>query len=144
REGAERARAFGVHAALRDHFTIKVSQFFQEPDILQQRRAIRAGGLDVLVIDYGGAECGRQFVAHARVSTDRTRHRSSRASALLQVERLKSGCDGIHAARRLWRGPTAKAGCPARGRPRRKTAGNNATCGRSADPVAPRTAARLS
>jgi len=40
-----------VHAAFRDHLAREVGQLFKMPYILQQRRAARAGGLDVLIVD---------------------------------------------------------------------------------------------
>jgi hypothetical protein len=40
-----------VHAPLRDDFAVKVGEFFQEPDILQQLQTPRPGGHDVLVVD---------------------------------------------------------------------------------------------
>jgi hypothetical protein len=53
REVAEGTRALGVHAPLGDHLAVEVSQLLQQPDVLQQRRAARASGLRVGVVDYG-------------------------------------------------------------------------------------------
>ena len=39
REGAVSARAFGMHAPLRDNLTIKVGKLLQKPDILKQLRS---------------------------------------------------------------------------------------------------------
>ena len=47
------AGALGVHAPLGDHFAVEVRELLEQPDVLQQRRAARAGGLDVLVVDDG-------------------------------------------------------------------------------------------
>jgi hypothetical protein len=41
-ESAERARALGVHAALRDHFTVEMGQLLQQPHVLQHQRTARA------------------------------------------------------------------------------------------------------
>ncbi len=38
-EATESARSFSVHTALWNHFAIKVREFFQKPNILQQHRA---------------------------------------------------------------------------------------------------------
>jgi hypothetical protein len=45
-----------VHAAFGNHFTVEVGKLLEEPDILQQGGATRAGGLDVLVVDNGRAK----------------------------------------------------------------------------------------
>ena len=52
-EGAVRARAFGVHAPLWDDFPVEVGELFDQPDVLQQSRAARPGGLDVDVVADG-------------------------------------------------------------------------------------------
>jgi hypothetical protein len=59
-EGAEGARALGVHAPLGDDLAVKMRQLFQEPDILQQHRAARAGGHGVLVVRDGRTGSGGQ------------------------------------------------------------------------------------
>ena len=46
------ARALGMHAALGDHLAIEMRQLLDQPDVLQQGRAARAGGLDVEVVDH--------------------------------------------------------------------------------------------
>jgi hypothetical protein len=58
-----------VHAPLRNDFAIKVGEFFQEPDILQQLRAARAGGHDVLVVGDGTASVGGKgfFLGHDQI-----------------------------------------------------------------------------
>lgn len=43
-----------MHAALGDDLAVKVSQLFQEPDILQQHRAARASCQAVLIVSDGG------------------------------------------------------------------------------------------
>ncbi|MNL76434.1 hypothetical protein D3C87_2024000 [compost metagenome] len=54
-----------MHAALGDHFTVEVSQLFQEPNVLQQHRAAFTCGDHVIIIDNRGAGCGGQsFLAH--------------------------------------------------------------------------------
>ena len=60
-EGAVGAGTLGVHAALGDHLPVEVGEFLQEPDILQQHRAARSGGHDVLVVGDGSAGVGGQF-----------------------------------------------------------------------------------
>jgi hypothetical protein len=55
REGAEGARALGVHAALGDHLAVEMRQLLQEPHVLQQHGAARAGGHAVLVVGHGRA-----------------------------------------------------------------------------------------
>src|ERR1700733_9555621 len=49
-EGPMRTGTFGVHAPLGNHFAVKVCEFFDQPDVLQQGRAARAGGLDVEIV----------------------------------------------------------------------------------------------
>ncbi|MNR15815.1 hypothetical protein D3C85_1323730 [compost metagenome] len=61
-EGAVGAGTFGVHAPLRDHFTVEVGEFFQQPDVLQQCGAARASGLDIEVVDDRSAVDRSQFV----------------------------------------------------------------------------------
>ncbi|MNL13283.1 hypothetical protein D3C87_1341860 [compost metagenome] len=61
-EGAVGARPLGVHAALGNHLAVEVGQLFQEPYVLQQGRAARTSGLNVLVVDDGRAESGRKLV----------------------------------------------------------------------------------
>ena len=61
-KGAVGAGTLGVHAALGDHLPVEVGEFLQEPDILQQHRAARSGGHDVLVVDDGCAVPGGQFL----------------------------------------------------------------------------------
>ncbi|GMG92948.1 hypothetical protein Cmtc_41680 [Cupriavidus sp. TKC] len=39
-----------------------MGKLFEEPDILEQGGATRAGGLNVLVIDNGRAKCGRELI----------------------------------------------------------------------------------
>ncbi|MNG05506.1 hypothetical protein D3C84_886990 [compost metagenome] len=41
-----------MHTPLRDEFTVEVSEFFQQPDVLQERRTAWPGGLDIEVIGY--------------------------------------------------------------------------------------------
>ncbi len=55
---AKSARPLGVHTALRDHFPVKVGQFFQKPDILQQHRAARTCSDDIIIIDDRRAGAG--------------------------------------------------------------------------------------
>ncbi|CFP67595.1 Uncharacterised protein [Bordetella pertussis] len=50
REGAIGARAFGVHHALGNAFTVEVGQFLQEPDVLQQGGAARPRRHGVVVV----------------------------------------------------------------------------------------------
>jgi hypothetical protein len=52
-EGAKCAGALGVHAALGNDFAGEVSQLLDQPHILQQRGAARAGRLDVEVVGNG-------------------------------------------------------------------------------------------
>ncbi len=52
------AGTFGVHPPFGDDFAIKMGEFFQKPDILQQLRAAWPGGHDVLVINDGAAGVG--------------------------------------------------------------------------------------
>jgi hypothetical protein len=59
-EGAEGAGALGVHAALGNDLAVQVGQLLEQPHILHQHRAARAGGEAVLVVDHGGAEGGGQ------------------------------------------------------------------------------------
>ena len=61
-EFAKGARSLGMHTALRDHLPVKMSQFFQIPDILQQHGPARTGGHGILIIGYRGAGCGGQFL----------------------------------------------------------------------------------
>ena len=58
RECAVSARAFGMHAAFRNHLAVKMRQFFEKPHILQKLGTTRASRHDILVIDHG-ATCGR-------------------------------------------------------------------------------------
>ena len=55
------AGTLGVHAALGNHFAVEVGQLFQEPDVLQQHRAARAGRLRILVVDDRRAEGGGEL-----------------------------------------------------------------------------------
>ncbi len=55
-EGAECARALGVHAALGNDLAVEVGQLFQQPHVFHQQRATRAGGLAVLVVHHRRAE----------------------------------------------------------------------------------------
>ena len=57
REGPVGAPAFGVHPPLRNHLAVEVRQLLDQPDVLQQRRAARAGGHDVGVV--GDRRAGR-------------------------------------------------------------------------------------
>ena len=50
-KGSVGTGTLGVHAALGDHLPVKVGEFFQEPDILQQYRAARSCGHHILVVD---------------------------------------------------------------------------------------------
>ena len=61
-EGAKSTRALGVHATLWNHFTVKMRQLFQVPQILQQHGATRAGSQRVLVVGYRCAGCGGKAV----------------------------------------------------------------------------------
>ena len=49
-EGAVGAPALCMHAALGDHLAVEMRQLLDQPDVLQQRRASRAGGHDVGVV----------------------------------------------------------------------------------------------
>ncbi len=51
-----------MHAPLGDHLAVEVGEFLQEPHILQQSRAARAGGLGIVVVDDGRADGVGQFV----------------------------------------------------------------------------------
>src|SRR5690606_9297891 len=66
REGAIRSRALGVHTTLRDDLAIKVGQLFDQPHVLQEQGATRAGGHGVLVIDDRGAGGSGEFL-HSRL-----------------------------------------------------------------------------
>ena len=44
REGPEGTRTFGVHATLRDVFTVEVSELLDQVKIVEQQGATRAGG----------------------------------------------------------------------------------------------------
>jgi hypothetical protein len=44
-----------MHAALGNHFAIEMREFFDEPDILQQRRTARPRGLRVDIVGDGCA-----------------------------------------------------------------------------------------
>jgi hypothetical protein len=57
REGAMGTRALGVHAPLGNHFTVEVSEFLDQPDVLQQSRAARAGGLNIEIVADRRARC---------------------------------------------------------------------------------------
>jgi len=61
-EGAEGSGTLGVHAPLGDDLAIEVRQFLKEPHILKERRASFPGGLNVLVVDDGGAERSGKFL----------------------------------------------------------------------------------
>ena len=50
REGAMCAPALRMHAALGDHLAVEMRQLLDQPDVLQQRRAARAGGHNVGVV----------------------------------------------------------------------------------------------
>ncbi|KAG1251847.1 hypothetical protein G6F65_018175 [Rhizopus arrhizus] len=55
-EGAECARALGVHAALGNDLAVEIGQLLQQPHVFHQQRAARAGGLAVLVVHHRRAE----------------------------------------------------------------------------------------
>ncbi|MPN01697.1 hypothetical protein SDC9_148908 [bioreactor metagenome] len=61
-EGAVGAGTLGVHAALGNDFAVEVGELFEQPDILQQNRAARAGGHRVLVVDNRRAGSSREFL----------------------------------------------------------------------------------
>ena len=61
-KGTKGPGTFGVHAPFRDNFTVKMGQFFQEPDILQQLRAAGAGGHRILIIGDGRPGNGGQLL----------------------------------------------------------------------------------
>ena len=50
RQGAEGARALGVHATFGDHLAREMREFLEMPDVLQQYRPVRARRHDVLVV----------------------------------------------------------------------------------------------
>jgi hypothetical protein len=60
---AEGARSLGMHAALRDDLAVEVSQLFHIPDILHKHGPAWAGGHGILIIGYGCASRGGQFLA---------------------------------------------------------------------------------
>ena len=60
-ERTERARTFGVHTALGNHFAHEIAEFFIQPQILRQQRTARTCGQAVLVVGNGRA------VAHSQV-----------------------------------------------------------------------------
>jgi hypothetical protein len=62
-EGAERARALGVHAPLGDDLAHEVGQLLVQPHVLRQQRAARAGGEAVAVVRHRGAEVGGQVAS---------------------------------------------------------------------------------
>jgi len=49
RERAVGSPALGVHAALRDHLAVEMGELLDQPDVLQQGRAARTGGHDVVL-----------------------------------------------------------------------------------------------
>jgi len=53
-------RALGVHTPLGDHFAVEVCELLHQPDVLQQGRAARAGGLDIEIVADRRARCVRQ------------------------------------------------------------------------------------
>jgi hypothetical protein len=53
-----------VHAPLGNHLAVEVGELLEQPDVLQQGRAARAGGHGVLVVRHGGAGGGGEFLAH--------------------------------------------------------------------------------
>ena len=61
-EGAMGARTLGVHAPLGDHLAVEVGELLEEPDILQQLRATRPGGHDILVVDDRATGVGGEFL----------------------------------------------------------------------------------
>ena len=56
-EGAVRAGALGMHAALRDYLSVEMGQLFDQPEVPQQRRAARPGGENIQIIGNRGAGC---------------------------------------------------------------------------------------
>ncbi len=48
--GAINSANTGVHAPLGDHFPVKVCEFLDQPDVLQQGWAARASGLDIEIV----------------------------------------------------------------------------------------------
>jgi hypothetical protein len=62
-ESAMSTGPLDVHAALGNHLPVEVGEFFQIPDILQQHRAARSGGHNVLVVNDGGTVPGDQFLS---------------------------------------------------------------------------------
>ncbi|KAI1696513.1 helix-turn-helix domain-containing protein [Ditylenchus destructor] len=91
REAAIGARALGVHAALGNDLAVEVGQLLQQPDVLQERGAARACGLDVEVVDDGRA---------AGVA-DRTGQGGSLA---VRAERDREGDRSVHC-------PSGRGGC---------------------------------
>ena len=67
-EGAVSARALGMHAPFGDHLAVEMGKLFQKPDILQQRRAARACGHDILIVGNRCACIGGEllFVSHGK------------------------------------------------------------------------------
>ena len=77
-ERAERARALGVHAPLRDHLAHEVGQLLIQPHILCQQRAAWAGGEAVLIVGHRRTEVSGQvsgrilLIAVAGLAHDRS------------------------------------------------------------------------
>ena len=54
------AGALGVHAPLGNHLAVEVGELFEQPDVLQQRRPARPGGLNVEIVGDRRTRCMRQ------------------------------------------------------------------------------------
>jgi len=67
-ECAVSTRTLSVHATFRNHFSVKVGEFLQKPDILQERWPALPGGHDVLVIGDGSACIGSQFLLFCHIN----------------------------------------------------------------------------
>jgi hypothetical protein len=68
-KGAVGAGALGVHAAFGNHLAGEMGELFDQPDVLQQRRSARPGGLDVEIVrDRRAGSMGQQrtfgIIAH--------------------------------------------------------------------------------
>jgi hypothetical protein len=46
-----------MHSALRNHFSVKVRELLDQPDVLEQRRTTTAGSRNIRVVRYRSAGC---------------------------------------------------------------------------------------
>jgi hypothetical protein len=53
-----------MHAPFRDHFAVKVGQFLQEPNVLEELGPPGSRRLDVLILGDGRPDVVREFLLH--------------------------------------------------------------------------------